>query len=109
VHGSSIDPTVIVRIERYVEHESRVLVVLDSDHAAEHVLAELDAYAPFVTPGSYLIVDTNVNGNPVLPEHGPGPREAVNEFLAGGNSFTVDQRPEKFGITFNPGGYLLRR
>jgi cephalosporin hydroxylase len=83
--------------------------VLDSDHASEHVLSELPSYAPFVTPGSYLIVeDTNVNGHPVMPEHGPGPRETVESFLAESEFSTADVGREKFGLTFNPGGYLLR-
>jgi cephalosporin hydroxylase len=84
--------------------------VLDSDHACEHVLAELEAYGPLVTPGCYLIVeDTNVNGHPVLAEHGPGPAEAVETFLATGAIFDVDRDRERLLLTFNPGGYLRRR
>ena len=86
------------------------MVVLDSDHRRDHVLAELDAYADFVTPGCYLIVeDTNVNGHPVAPEFGPGPTEAVERFLDADNRFAVDQTQEKFLLTFNPGGFLRRR
>ena len=68
------------------------------------MLDELRAYSPLVSPGSYLIVeDTNVNGHPALPEHGPGPMEAVEEFLE------VDVAREKFFLTFNPRGFLRRR
>jgi cephalosporin hydroxylase len=111
VTGSSTDPTIVEQVRLMAIGASRVLVVLDSDHSRDHVLAELEAYAPFVTPSSYLIVeDTNVNSHPVLPEHGPGPAEAVDAFLAlRGDQFEVDRAREKFGLTFNPGGYLRRR
>jgi cephalosporin hydroxylase len=67
------------------------------------------AYAPLVTVGSYLIVeDTNINGHPVLPEFGPGPGEAVEEFLAKTDDFEVDRSAEKFFVSMNPGGYLRR-
>lgn len=107
--GSSTDPAIIAAVRAEAVEGDSVLVTLDSDHAAEHVLAELHAYAPLVTLGSYLIVeDTNINGRPVLPEHGPGPAEAVAAFLANQADFVVDERREKFGMTFNPGGYLQR-
>ncbi len=86
------------------------LVILDSGHSRNHVLTELHAYAPFVTPGSYLVVeDTNLNGHPVLGQHGPGPAEAVAEFLEHNDSFVRDESREKFLLTFNPGGFLKRR
>jgi cephalosporin hydroxylase len=71
--GSSADPAVAAQ----VEEAGTVRVILDSDHSREHVLAELELWAPRVTLGSYLVVeDTNVNGHPVFSGHGPGPWEA---------------------------------
>ena len=107
--GSSVDPAILRQVEARVREAKSVMVILDSDHSHRHVLAELRAYAPFVTRDGYLIVeDTNVNGHPVLESHGPGPREAVEEFLAGCYDFAVDPAKEKFLLTFNPGGYLRR-
>jgi len=85
------------------------MVILDSDHKKDHVLGELQAYAPLVTKGMYLIVeDTNINGRPVFPGFGPGPGEAVDEFLAANRAFVRDPARERFFVTFNPGGYLRR-
>jgi len=108
--GSSTSPAVLADLRaRIAPHES-VLVVLDSDHARDHVLAELEAYRDVVTPGSYLIVeDTNVNGHPVFPGHGPGPWEAVEEFLGRAPEFVADRERERLFLTFNPRGFLRRR
>lgn len=109
ISGSSIDAAVVSDVEARATSCETVLVLLDSDHSRDHVSAELDSYAPLVTPGSYLIVeDTNVNERPVLPEHGPGPAEAVEAFLAEHPEFHVDRGREKLLMTFNPGGYLRR-
>ena len=111
VHGSSVAPeTVALVARRAAEAGGPVLVVLDSDHHAPHVRAELDAYHRFVTPGSYLIVeDTNVNGHPVWRSFGPGPMEAVAAFLPMHPEFSVDRTRERYLVTHNPGGYLCRR
>lgn len=93
------------------EHQAgdTVMVILDSDHHRDHVLAEMEAYCDLVSPGSYLLIeDGNVNGNPVYPEFGPGPLEAVERFLPGHSEFVVDRSREKFYVTFNPRGYLRR-
>jgi cephalosporin hydroxylase len=85
------------------------MVLLDSDHHAPHVLKELKAYAPLVSVGSYLIVqDTNVNGHPVLPRFGPGPGEAVGEFLAADDRFQIDRSREHLLFHMHPKGYLKR-
>jgi cephalosporin hydroxylase len=107
--GSSTAPYTVERVRRRAEGLERVMVVLDSWHARDHVLRELDAYAPLVTDGSLLIVeDTNLNGHPVRPDYGPGPMEAVREFLAGHPEFQVDPRGDKHLMTFHPGGWLRR-
>jgi cephalosporin hydroxylase len=108
--GSSTAPEVVAGVKEALQPGERVMVILDSNHRREHVLEELHAYSPFVTPGDYLIVeDTNVNGHPVAEDYGPGPMEAVEEFMAGNQEFTIDESREKFFMTFNPRGYLRRK
>jgi cephalosporin hydroxylase len=106
--GSSIDEEIVARVRGSVVPGERVMVVLDSRHHRDHVIAELRAYAPLVTKGNYLIVeDTNVNS--WRPEFEPGPLEAVREYLEEDDSFTIDRSQEKFMMTFNPNGYLVKR
>lgn len=107
--GSSTDACIVAAARRRAAGRSPVLVILDSNHAAGHVLQELRLYGPLVTPGSYLIVeDTNVNGHPVCAVHGPGPMEAVRAYVAEEPSFQIDREREKFLLTFNPSGYLRK-
>jgi cephalosporin hydroxylase len=107
--GSSVDPPVVDRVRGRVAGCECVVVILDSDHSMQHVLAEMRAYSGFVSPGSYLVVeDTNVNGHPVAPNFGPGPLEAVRAFLDENDGFDVDPIGDKFHMSFNPGGYLRR-
>jgi cephalosporin hydroxylase len=107
--GSSTGPAVIERVTRLASDAETVMVVLDSDHSHDHVLAELRAYAPLVTTGSYLVVeDTNINGHPVYDHFGPGPMEAVEDFLEENDAFVVDASREKLLLTFNPRGWLRK-
>jgi cephalosporin hydroxylase len=88
---------------------SPTLVVLDSDHSFEHVLAELRLLSEFVNVGSYLIVeDTNINGHPVYEEFGPGPMEAVKQFLSETDAFEVDESRNIFHMTMHPRGFLRK-
>lgn len=101
--------TLIEGIRQRLGHDPRTMVILDSDHSRDNVLDELRAYAPMVTPGDYLVVeDTNVNGHPVLLEHGPGPYEAVEQFLLEQAAFARDESCERLLVTHNPGGWLRR-
>lgn len=116
VQGSSVDESVVREVRTYAEGRRTVLVMLDSNHTHEHVLRELELYAPLVTPGSYLIVyDTLIEQMPegMYPSrpwgHGDNPLTAVREFLARGSDFEVDREvEERLLITVAPGGYLRR-
>jgi cephalosporin hydroxylase len=107
--GSSTAPEIVDRV-RAAAAGARVLVILDSDHRQAHVARELSLYAPLVGSGSYVIVeDTNINGHPVFEGFGPGPAEAVEDFLRAHPEFEADRSRERFLLTFHPGGYLRRR
>lgn len=107
--GSSADEKMSDEALEFAESGGPVMVVLDADHAFDHVLAELRLWADHVTRGSYLIVeDTNINGHPVFPGFGPGPAEALEVFLGERDDFSPDLQREKLMLTWNPGGYLKR-
>lgn len=111
LYGSSTAPEMIDEVWSAVRPDATTMVFLDSDHAQAHVQAELRAYAPLVSRGSYLVVeDTNINGHPVKADFGPGPFEAVEEFLRSdaGQGFERDRGCERYLLTMNPGGWLRR-
>jgi cephalosporin hydroxylase len=106
--GSSIDPKLVADVARRVAGK-RVLVILDSLHTRDHVLAELQAYAPLVSLGSYLIVqDSFVNGHPAMPDFGPGPYEAIEAFDPARHGFEIDKSRERLKFTYRVNGFLKR-
>jgi cephalosporin hydroxylase len=107
--GSSTGEQILTTITEAASAAQRIMVILDSDHAAEHVYQELVAYNGFVSPGCYLVCeDTNVNGHPVYCKHGPGPTEALMRFLPDHPEFVVDYDRQRLGITAHPRGFLRR-
>jgi cephalosporin hydroxylase len=107
--GSSVSAEVVASVKARAKDAKQVLVILDSDHTMPHVLAELRAYAPLVRIGGYLIVeDTIVNGHPLRADFGPGPMEALEQFLEEQTGWTIDRSKEKFLLSFNRNGYLKR-
>lgn len=117
IQGSSITPEVIAEVGKRAAQFQRIMVFLDSNHTHEHVLAELEAYAPLVSPGSYCVVfDTVIENLPagMYPDRpwdvGNNPKTAVREFLSRNPDFEVDEDMDaKLLITVAPGGYLRRR
>lgn len=116
IQGSSITPETIAQVHDIAANYRRVLVCLDSNHTHKHVLAELEAYAPLTSPGSYCVVfDTLIED---LPEAifldrpwGPGdnPKTAVWEYLKSHPEFEIDKNiQDKLVITVAPDGYLRR-
>lgn len=116
IEGSSIDSEVIDAIREHARGKNSILVSLDSNHTHEHVLAELEAYAPLVTIGSYCVVfDTLVEDMPAELSKdrpwGPGnnPKTAVWEYLKEHPEFEINPCIQnKLMITVAPDGYLRR-
>lgn len=128
IQGSSIAPEVITQVHEIARGYKRVLVILDSNHTHEHVLAEMDAYAPLTSSGSYCIVfDTVIEDlpNEMFPDRpwgkGDNPKTAVWEYLrrlkeegrkatdGAPLAFEIDKSIEnKLLITVAPDGYLRR-
>ncbi|MDQ6763129.1 MAG: cephalosporin hydroxylase family protein [Bacteroidota bacterium] len=117
LEGSSISEEMLEQVKSYAVDKEKILVCLDSNHTHEHVLAELNFYAPFVTPGSYIVVfDTIVEDLPeqYLPNRywsiGNNPKTAVYEFLKHNDNFEIDESIDnKLMISVNPHGYLKRK
>jgi cephalosporin hydroxylase len=115
LEGSSVAPQTIAQVHEIAKGK-RVVVVLDSNHTHEHVLAELRAYAPLVCEGGYCVVmDTIVEDLPAsfFPDRpwGPGdnPKTAVQQYLKETDAFEIDRDIEaKLLITVCPSGYLKR-
>ena len=116
IQGSSIAAEVIEQVKSVAKNYQRVLVCLDSNHTHDHVLAELEAYAPLISVGSYCIVfDTIVEDLPksMFPDRpwGPGnnPKTAVCEYLKTHPEFEIDKSIDhKLLISAAPDGYLKR-
>ena len=110
---SSTSDATLAWLRTQIEPGERVMVTLDSSHAKDHVLAELDRYAPLVSPGMYLIVEDSNLGHDFrldVPEYQKGgPWHAMEEWLPKHPEFTRDTEREKFSLTFNPGGWLRRK
>jgi cephalosporin hydroxylase len=93
---------------------SNILLVLDSNHTHEQVLAELNLWSPLLQKGNYIIVsDTIVEVIPtqtLRPRpwgHGNNPMTGMLEFLRGNNRFSAENVYSKRAFSsFNPGGYL---
>lgn len=89
-----------------------MFVILDSDHRKAHVLRELEAYVPLMQRGDYLVVeDSCVNGHPVRPDFGPGPMEAIEDYVRVHSQELIpdSSREAKFGCTFAPRGYFIKK
>jgi len=99
ITGSSLDEGIHAQIIGLTSDKKKVMVILDSLHTFDHVLKELELYAPLVSVGSYCIVeDTNV----------VEPMKAVFAYLKDHDDFVIDENCHKHVHTFNPNGFLER-
>jgi len=121
IDGSSTEPAVIDEVKNLINPNEKVMVLLDSNHTKAHVLAELDAYAPFVSKDSYIVamdgIMQQVAGAPrTTPEWTwNNPLEAAKEFTAANQSFVIDEPAFLFNegtvnerVTYWPCGFIKR-
>jgi cephalosporin hydroxylase len=116
IQGSSVAADTIAAVRDIASGYRNILVCLDSNHTHEHVLAELEAYAPLTTVGNYCVVfDTVVEDLPGKTwagrPWGPGnnPKTAVWKYLESHPEFEIDKRVhQQLLITVAPDGYLFR-
>jgi cephalosporin hydroxylase len=120
IEGSSIAPETAGRVSAQIPAGASVMVVLDSDHSRDHVLAELRAYAPLVTQGQYLIVADTILGFLAREQtptgcskvwyEGDEPLSALRLFTAECDDFELDMELNgKLIMGSSPGGYLRRK
>ncbi len=121
VEGSSVAPDVVSSVRAMVAPGETVLVLLDSNHTKAHVLAELEAYAPLVTPGSYIVATDGIMREVVgAPRTAPdwswnNPANAAEEFAAGHPEFVLEEPAFPFNegvvterVTYWPQAFLRR-
>ena len=110
LQGNSVAASTLDAVREFLGTHMAGIVILDSDHHAEHVRIELDAYSAFVKSGGYLVVeDTHINRPHPIPGIADGPGEALDQWLPQHPEFEVDLNRERFGLTVCKGGYLRRR
>lgn len=116
IQGSSVAPEVVIQVKAIAARYKRILVCLDSNHTHDHVLGELEAYAPLTSVGSYCVVfDSVVEDMPKEMSFdrpwGPGnnPKTAVWKYLETHKEFEIDKSvQDKLLVTVAPDGYLRR-
>jgi cephalosporin hydroxylase len=121
VEGSSTEASVVARVQQEVAGAPTVLVVLDSDHSHDHVLAELEAYGPMVTSGSWIVATDGVMRQVADAPRGKrgwttdNPEQAAQAFLGRHPEFVLEQPQWPFNeseldrlVTHWPGAWLRR-
>ncbi len=116
IQGSSIASEIIAQVHEQAKEHKCILICLDSNHTHDHVLAELEAYAPLTSKGSYCVVfDTIIEDLPdeMFPDRpwgvGNNPKTAVREYLKTHSEFEIDRQVDhQLLISVAPDGYLKR-
>lgn len=109
--GSSTDPAIVARVHGLIGDLEPVWVILDSDHRAAHVSAELEAYAPLLPVNSWFLVqDGSIDELPIQRWGRPGPKAAAQAFLR--RHAPAFRRgwewEDRYLVTAHPCGWLQR-
>lgn len=121
IEGSSVDSSVVEQVKRHVKPGEKVLVILDSNHTYDHVLAELNAYASLVTAGSYIVATDGIMEYVVgAPRTQPdwvtnNPKKAAEQFVKENSEFTIVEPDWPFNegaiserVTYWPSAFIRK-
>ena len=114
IEGSSIAPEIVAQVKERAKDAKCVMVVLDSNHSAEHVRAEMELYGPLVTTGSYLVAHDGAQawvhdiprGKPEWKDDHP--LVAIDGYVAAHPNFQIDPFYTRLGVTSSPRGYIKK-
>ena len=114
IEGSSVSAETLAAVQKAIGAAKSVLVFLDSNHTEAHVMQELELYASFVTPGSYIVAHDGAqawvwdipSGKPEWKDDHP--LNAIHKFLGNHPEFAIDPHWTRMGITSSPDGFLKR-
>jgi cephalosporin hydroxylase len=117
IEGSSIAGETLAAVRAQIPSGAKVMVVLDSDHSRDHVLAELRAYGPLVTRDQYLLVADTLLGRAQAHQTptqrakvwlpGDEPLSALQDYLKETDRFELDRVLDgKMILSSSPGGYV---
>jgi cephalosporin hydroxylase len=120
IEGSSIDAATVEAVRKLLNPGDRVLIILDSNHSRGHVAAELEAYSPLVSVGSYIVATDGIMrdlvGAPDVPDAWAtdNPAAAAEAFAIEHRDFVLESPPRAFTetklapLTYWPSAYLRR-
>lgn len=121
IEGSSTDPKTAEKVREQIGDAETVLMILDSNHLRDHVLAELALYAPMVTPGSYIVACDGIMGLVAGGQRTEpswtwdNPEEAAKQFVAGNPDYAIEEPAFPFNeglvterVTYWPSAYIRR-
>lgn len=122
IEGSSTAPEIVAQVQTHIQPGETVFVMLDSNHTKAHVLAELEAYAPLVTPGSYIVAADGIMADVAGQARTQpdwtwnNPQEAAREFVAAHPDFVIEEPAWLFNeselterVTYWPSAYIKRQ
>ena len=121
IEGDSVSSELVSQVKSLIQPKETVLVILDSNHSYQHVLAELEAYHALVSDGSYIVATDGIMQDLHDVPRGQkewvtdNPSQAALEFLKTHPEFILGQPDWLFNeskldknITHWPGSYLKK-
>ena len=109
ITGDATDNLIFKKVQQLIKPDDKIMVIEDSSHTYDSTLTILEKYSQLVSEGYYFIVeDTICKEEYITDGPKPGPYEAVHKFLETHSEFKIDKTREKFYLTYNPDGYLLK-